>query len=278
MKKFLAILFFSLLSFTLCKAQSSEKVKGNRIVSILQTNIESFHTIALDEDFEIEVIYDQNPYVQIETDENLHEFIEFQVVDSVLTFNKTIRITSKKKLNIKVTYNDALKHIETTDDAEILSLSTMDLENGSLKTRGSSKAGLTIKCDSFDFNSDDKSKVKLNLTGKNSSITMSGNSKLDALINTSELSAALYQRADANIEGSSKIAKIELDNNTDFNGKNFTINSCDVICNISSDAYLEVLEDITIDASGASSVYLYQNPKIVINKLSDTSKLQKKVK
>lgn len=278
MKKSLAILFFSLLSFMLSTAQSSEKVKGNRTVTIQQTNIESFHTIALDEDFEIEVIYDQNPYVQVETDENLHEFIEFQVIDSVLTFNKTIRITSKKKLNIKVTYNDALKHIETSDNAEILSLSTMDLENGSLKTRGASKVGLTVKSDNFDFNSDDKSKVKLNLTGENCSITMSGNSKLDALINSSQISATLYQRADANIEGSSKIAKIELDNNTDFNGKNFTINTCDVICNISSDAYLEVLENITIDASGASSIYLYQNPKIIINKLNDTSKLQKKVK
>ena len=227
---------------------------------------------------EIEIIYDAEPYVQVETDENLHEFIEFQVIDSILTFNKTIKITSKKKLKIKATYDDALKHIITTDNAEIQSLSTIDLENGSLKTRGSSKAGLTIKSDHFNFDSDDKSKVKLNLISESCAMTMSGNSKLDALINTSDLSATLYQRADSNIEGSSKIGKLLLDNNSKFNGKNFTLNTCDVVCNISSDAYLEVLEDITIEASGSSSIYLYQNPKIVINTLSDTSKLQKKVK
>lgn len=278
MNKFLAVLFLGLLPLSICKAQSTEKIKGNRNVTIQQTNIESFHTIDLDEDFEIEVIYDKEPYVQIETDENLHEYIEFEVVDSVLTFNKGIKITSKKKLKIKVTYDDVLKHIVTTDNAEILSLSTMDLENGSLKTRGSSKAALTIKSNNFNFDSDDKSKVKLNLTSENSIITMSGNSKLEALINTSELNAKLYQRADANVEGSSKTAKLDLDNNTEFNGKNFTINICDVVCSISSDAYLEVIEAITIDASGASSIYLYQNPKIVINTLSDTSKLQKKVK
>lgn len=278
MNKFLAVLFLGLLPLSICKAQSTEKIKGNRNVTIQQTNIESFHTIDLDEDFEIEVIYDKEPYVQIETDENLHEYIEFEVVDSVLTFNKGIKITSKKKLKIKVTYDDVLKHIVTTDNAEILSLSTMDLENGSLKTRGSSKAALTIKSNNFNFDSDDKSKVKLNLTSENSIITMSGNSKLEALINTSELNAKLYQRADANVEGSSKTAKLDLDNNTEFNGKNFTINICDVVCSISSDAYLEVIEAITIDASGASSIYLYQNPKIVINTLSDTSKLQKKLK
>ncbi|WP_298338608.1 DUF2807 domain-containing protein [uncultured Algibacter sp.] len=278
MKKILALLFFGLLSFSFCYAQSSEKIKGNRNVTTVQTNIESYHTIALDEDFEVEIIYDRNPYVEIETDENLHEFIEFQVIDSVLTFNKTIRITSKKRLNIKVTYNDALKHIETTDNAEILSLATMDLENGTLKTRGASKAGLTIKSDNFDFSCDDKSKVKLNLTSENCILNMSGNSKLEALINTTDISTTLYQRANANIEGSSETAKLDLDNNTQFNGKNFTINTCEVVCEISSDAYLEVLDNITIDASGSSSINLYGNPKIIINKLTDTTKLQKKVK
>ncbi len=278
MKKILTLLFFGLLSFSFCYAQSSEKIKGNRNVTTIQTNIESYHTIALDEDFEVEIIYDRNPYVEIETDENLHEFIEFQVIDSVLTFNKTIKITSKKRLNIKVTYNDALKHIETTDNAEILSLATMDLENGTLKTRGSSKAGLTIKSNNFDFSSDDKSKVKLNLTSENCILNLSGNSKLEALINTTDISATLYQRANANIEGTSEIAKLDLDNNTQFNGKNFTINTCEVLCEISSDAYLEVLDNITIDASGNSSINLYGNPKIIINKLTDTTKLQKKVK
>ncbi|XMO85425.1 DUF2807 domain-containing protein [Algibacter sp. AS12] len=278
MKKFLSIFFLSLLSIALCEAQSTEKVKGNRTVTIQQTNIESFHTIILDEDFEVEIIYDANPFVEVETDENLHEYIDFQVVDSVLTFNKKARITSKKKLNIKVTYNDVLKHIETTDDAEILSLATMDIENGSLKTRGSSKAGLTIESNVFSVDMDDKSKVKLNLTSENCLLSMSGNSKIDALINTSVFTTNLYQRATANIEGSSKRVKAELDNNTAFNGKNFTINTCEVICNISSDAHLEVLDDIIIEASGASSIYLYQNPKIIINKLADTAKLQKKVK
>ena len=278
MKNPLLILFFSLLSYSFCNAQSAEKVKGNRIVTIQTTDIEPYHTIVLDEDFDVEIIYDKSPYVEIETDENLHEFIEFQVIDSILTFNKTTRITSKKKLNIKVSYNDILKHIETTDNAKILSLSTMDLENGSLKTRGSSKVGLTVKSDNFDFSADDKSKVKLNLTSENCTLNLSGNSKVEALINTTELSTTLYQRAQANIEGSCDNNNLNLDNNTAFNGKNFSTNNCEVICAISSDAHLEVRDNITIEASGSSSIYLYNNPKIIINKLSDTAKLQKKVK
>ena len=154
----------------------------------------------------------------------------------------------------------------------------MNIKSGSLKTRGFSKAGLTIKSDDFNFSGDDKSKVKLNLTSENFTMNLSGNCKVEALINTSQITSTLYQRANANIEGSCINANLELDNNTQLNAKNFTINNCTIACAISSDAYLEVLENITIEASGTSSIYLYENPKIIINKLSDTSKLQKKVK
>ena len=96
MKKSFSVLIITFLTISFAMAQSAEKIKGNRIVSIQTTDIASFHTIALDEDFDIEIIYAKTPFVEVETDENLHEFIEFQVIDSVLTFNKTIRITSKK--------------------------------------------------------------------------------------------------------------------------------------------------------------------------------------
>ncbi len=278
MKKNLTLLIFCLLSITLCNAQKTEKVKGNRNVSILRTNLDAYHTLILDEDFEIEFIYNENPYVEIETDENLHDFIKFQVIDSVLTFNKPIKITSKKRLNIKVAYNDILKHIETTDDAEILSVATMNIKKISLKTRGDSKAGLTINADYFEFDGDDKSKVKLNVTSKVSAVALSGHSTLEALINTSEFTSTIYQRAILNIEGTCKTAYIELDNHTEFNGKKFTINSCNISSNINADAYLEVVDDITIEATGTSTIYLYQNPKIVINKFTDTVKLEKKVK
>ena len=278
MKKSVVLILIMFLTISLCKAQSTEKVKGNRIVSIQTTDIASYHTIALDEDFDIEIIYSKTPYVEIETDENLHEFIEFQVIDSVLTFNKTMRITSKKKLNIKVAYDDALRHIETSGDSEILSLATLDLENGSLKARESSKVGLTVTSDYFNIDTDDKSKVKLNLTTENCIVTLSGSSKLDALINTTNFEASLYQRAQSEIEGSCNTSKIDLDNNSNFDGKNFTTVTCNVICNISSDAYLEVQDTITIEATGTSSIYLYGNPKIIIDKLTDTTKLQKKVK
>jgi hypothetical protein len=278
MKNTPLIIVFFLLNISLSFAQNLEKIKGDRNVSIVETTIDAFHTISLNDDFNIEIIYNNTPSVEIETDENLHDVIKFEVIDSVLTFNKTARITSKKRLHIKVAYNKSLKLIETTDDSEVLSLAIMDLKHFILKAKGSSKVGLTIESDHFSFDGDDKSKVNLNVTSQNCTINMSGYSKLEALINTTQFSSNQLQRAITSIEGSCDIALLDLDNYTQFNGKNFTINTCNIICNIDSEANLEVLENITIEASGASRISLYENPKIVITKLTDTSKLQKKVK
>lgn len=277
MKTSIAILLFSLFVIS-GYSQKKEKVKGNRMVSIIQTDISSFHTIDLDEDFEIEIIYNRTPSVIIETDENLHEFIIFKVSDSVLSFNKTRRITSKKTLKIKVNYDDHLNHIMATDDSEIKSLTSMDLNDFKLNTKASSKVGLTLKTDIFTFEGLDKSKIKLNLTCDSTKLVLNGNSKLEALIYSPKIAADLYQRSDAIIEGNTDDIVIRTDNNAQFMGKNLTVKTGLVIAEISSDITLEVIDNITLEASGDSSIYLYGNPKIIVDRLTDTSKIQKRVK
>ena len=221
MKSLILILLAVFMVVTL-KAQNLEKVKGNRVVTNIQTEIDAFHTIIVDEDFEVDIVYNKIPSVEIETDENLHEFLTFSVRDSILSFNKTRRITSKKKLKVKVNYNDNLATIETKDNGEIHSLSTMELTNASVKTSGNSRTGLTIKTDNFYFEGLDKSKTKLNLTADSTRVVLNGNSKLEALISSPILGADLYQRSEAIIEGDCDDLKLRIDNNAKFNGENFS--------------------------------------------------------
>lgn len=271
---FLASLIFCFYS----EAQTLEKIKGNKNVTIIQTEIDPFHTIIVDEDFEVEIIYNQTPSVTIETDENLHDVIKFDVINGVLTFDKLAKITSNKRLNITVNYNESLNNIKTTDKGEILSLATMELPNAIVITQGASKAGLTIKTNQFEFQGKEKSKVKLNLTCENAKLNLSDNCKIDGLIYAPITTVDLYIRATANIEGETNDLALRTDNFSMFNGKNFTIKTCTTLNELSSDAYLEVTDSVTIEASGNSSIYLYGNPKIVVNKLDNTSKLQKKEK
>lgn len=258
-------------------AQDSEKIKGDRNLTIEQTYIDGFKKIVVGKDFEIELYYNKKPSVEIETDGNLHEYIDIKVVDSVLTITTTQEIRAKK-LNIKVNYGDAFSDIEVNENAEIRSLTSLELNNASLKTSGSARAYLNIKANSFSFISTEKAKVKLNVTAAKVTVEISDNTKMDALINGTDVKMDLYQRASADIEGTVTNLNLRTDNNSQFNGKNLTAKTCTVLAEMDSDVYLEVIDAITIDATGASEIYLFGNPKISINSFTGTVKLQKKEK
>ncbi|MGS2727040.1 GIN domain-containing protein [Psychroserpens sp. BH13MA-6] len=269
----LVILGWSASSF----AQDSEKIKGDRNLTIKQTYVDEFKKIIIGEDFKVELFYNKKPSVEIETDDNLHEYINIAVVEGVLTLASTGDIRPRK-LEVKINYGDMFSDIEVKDDAEVRSLTSLELNNAMLKTSGSSRAYLNIKTDSFNFVSTEKSKVKLNITATDVVTQISDNTKMDALINASTAKIDLYQRANADIEGTINTLTLRGDNNSQFNGKNFTAKTCEVIAEFASDVYVEVTESISIAASGSSEVYLYGNPQITITKFTDTVKLQKKEK
>ncbi|PYE82049.1 putative autotransporter adhesin-like protein [Winogradskyella epiphytica] len=276
MKKTLLILLFMLAAITMATAQSAEKIKGDRNVTIKQTFIDDFHSIVVDGDFSIEVIYNSKPSVNVEADDNLHEVIQFEVVDGILTFVETMRITSKKRLNITVNYSDGLKHIETKGDGEIRSLTSMELKDVTLVTSDNSRAYLNINAKSFNYKSSGKSKTRLNLTADSTIIELSDNSKLDALVNSKVANFDLYQRANAVIEGTANSSVFRLNSSAKFDGSKFDVKSADATTEDSSDLTLFASNAINIAASGNSEIYLFGNPAITITKFEGTTKLQKK--
>ncbi|MDG4716267.1 MULTISPECIES: GIN domain-containing protein [Winogradskyella] len=274
MKKVLLILVLMLAAIPTINAQ--EKIKGDRNVTIKQTYIDDFHTIVVNGDFSIEIVYNSKPSVNVETDDNLHDVIQFDVVDGVLSFAQSMRITSKKRLNITVNYGDALQNIEIKGDGEIRSLTSMELGDASLITSDNSRAYLNIKADNFDYKSTGKSKTRLNLTADSTKIELSDNSKLDALINSKVADFDLYQRSDAVIEGAANKSVIRLDNSTNFNSPKFDVKTVDATLEGNSDLTISTIDNISIAASGDTEVYLFGSPEITITKFEDTAKLQKK--
>jgi hypothetical protein len=274
MKKILLILVLLMVVAPTIIAQ--EKIKGDRNVTIRQTYIDDFDTIVVDGDFSIDIVYNSKPSVNVEADDNLHEVIQFDVVDGVLTFVETTRITSKKKLNITVNYGDALQNIEVKGDGEIRSLTSMELNDATLTTSDNSRAYLNIKTNNFLYKSSGKSKTRLNLTADSTKVELSDNSKLDALINSKTADFDLYLRSEASIEGTVNNSVIRLDTSTNFNGSKFEVQTTDVSLEDNSDLTISVNESITIAASGDSEIYLFGSPAITITKFEDTVKLQKK--
>jgi hypothetical protein len=273
-------LFFSLLllSFqTLLFSQDSDKIKGDRNVTIKQTYVDDFESITVTDDFSIDLIYNSKPSIEVEADDNLHEVIEFAVVDKALTISALKRITSKKTLKITVNYGESLANISVKNDSEIRSLTSMELGSVSLTVEDNSRAYLNINATDFEFRSTGKSKTRLNITASGiSKIYLNDDSKLDALINCPIVEFDLLQRTDATIEGAAEKATIRIDNSSNFYGNNYSLKECSLFIEGNSDATIEVQDQLTFDASGKTETFLYGEPTITVNRFTGSARLQKK--
>ncbi len=272
------IFILSLVIFcnTVIYGQKKEKIKGDRNVTIMETPINSFNKIIVGENFNVDIIEGDNASIFIESDDNLHSVIKFTVADSTLSIQTTKKITSFKQLSIKVIYTNTLKEIETVQNGEISSLTSIDLNNITLKSSGNSRAFLNIKSESFNLNSGDRSRVKLNLTTALSKFEMSDNSKLDALINADSMNIDLYQRSDAKVRGNLQTLKVRADNASNLEGKELVSKNCNVLSEATSDVAVNVTNNLVLDVSGSGEIYIYDEPKITINRFTNTAKLHKK--
>jgi len=278
LEKLLYILLFSfgIINFTF--GQTKEKIKGNRDVTIKQTYVDDFNSLIIKDDFEVKIAYNSKPSVEVEADSNLHDVITISVDNGSLNISTDRRITSKKKLIITINYGENLNNIELYNDTELSSLTSMELNDLNLKVENNSRAYLNIKANSLSFTSSGRSKSRLNIVADSTTFVLSDNSKIDALVSGKTSSFDLYQSADATIEGDAENTAIRLDNSSNFLGKNYSIKNADVLIESASDATLNVETLLILKASGNSETYVYGEPKIDLELLTDTAKLQKKKK
>lgn len=277
MKTTSALTVLFLLFLANVNSQELERVKGDRNLTIKQTYVDEFNKVVVGEDFEVELFYNKTPSIELEIDDNLHEYVSMEVVEGVLTL-KTTRDIRAREMKVKINYGDNFDHIDISGDAEIRSLTSLELKNPVINATGDSRVYLNVKSDSFKFVGLEKIKARLNVTATNATVEMSDNAKVEALINATEIKADLYQRANADVEGNANTLQVRADNNSQFDGRNLTAKTTSVIAEISSNVYTETTEQITIEAAGSSEIYLYGNPQIVINRFLNTVKLEKKEK
>ncbi len=277
--KLVSIVLLSLLSTSIF---SQKKIKGNRNVTTIETEVNSFNKIVVGEKFTINFMKDDVASVEIKTDDNLHDVIRFNVADSVLKFNTAKRITSRKALDIIVRYTDVLKEIELNGNAELNAVNSFDNSNLILKINDNARANLNIRTNTFKLTNNNSSTLKLNsksrfnIESKLVDLELNESSNTEALITCDSLKLDMYQRSLAKIEGDAKLIRANTINSSNFIGKNFTVDSCEIISEDTSEFTIQVLDDITIEASGTSQVSIYGNPEIKLKKFSDSAKLFKK--
>lgn len=274
MKKIILLAF--IISSAISFAQSKEKIKGTKTVTIAPREVKNFENLEVEDNIEIFLVKGETNALEIEADENLHEVIASDLNGGTLRLTTTKNVTSYKKLSVKVTYTDELKMVTAKHESTINALSDIELDNITFKTFDYTKLFLNVKSRLFTIFANDKSKLELNVKSETAAVELSKNATMKALISSEYLKFDMYQKATAVIEGDIVDLKLRLDNNSNFTGKNLTSKVAEMTTEAYATGSILVTTEAKISAAGKSELQLFGEQKIEIIKFSDSAILMKK--
>jgi hypothetical protein len=278
MHKKISILLVALLVTSFSFGQKKEKIKGSKIVTVAVKELNSFENIEVSDNFEVLLVKGTKPSIEIEADDNLHEIINYEVSGNTLKINALKDPTSFKKFTIRINYTNDLQLITARNEVAIKALADIELDKITIKNYNDSKSFLNVKSNYFALILDDKAEAEINVKAESTSLELSKNSELKALIASPEFKLDMYQKSTATIEGTATIAKMRLDNNSHLNAPNLVIGTLEVDMDSYAKCEINVSSAITIAAGGKSQIELWGEQKIIIKKFTNSSTLYKKDK
>lgn len=272
------ILVVFVLTSTFTFSQNKERIKGSKIVVEKPKEIEEFTTLEIEDNLTVFLEKGSKNEIKIEADDNLHENIAFDLKEKTLRVYTPKELNSYKKLVLHIKYTNDLKGVIAKNQTIVNAVEAIQLDDITFTTKDFAKLFMNVNSKKASFIADDKTKIELNLKAEKSKIQLSKNAQIKALISASDVAIDMYQKTIATIEGDAINAVIRQDNNTIFNGFNFTIKNADIttesnaICNLMSDTTL------IIDANDTSKINLQGTPKIEVRKFLGEAQLLKKLK
>jgi hypothetical protein len=275
MNKLLTISFLVLLT-TLSFAQQKEKVKGSKIVTVVQKEVGEFESVEIEDNLEIFLIKGDKCSVEIEADDNVQEFIAYEVQGKTLYLSTSRQITGTKKLSVRVTYTDNFNLLLAKDDANVTALAELGLTNFTFKMYGSSKLYANANVTTFTLMLDDKAKAELNLKSEDATIEMSKFAQLKALISATQMKFDMYQKTKAVIEGDVINFKLRLDNDANFVGAKLTSKNAELLTEGFAECSINVASKLVLDAKGKTDTKIYGNQIIEVKNFLDSAVLSKK--
>ncbi len=276
MKK-IFLLLFTMLFTVFTFAQKKEKIKGSKIVTVTQKEIETFENLEVEDNIEIFLIKGAAASLEIEADNNLHDAIVSEINGTTLRLYTNKNVASSKKFNVRVTYTEGLKSITAKNEVVLNSLADLQLENITIKNLDYSKSYLNVKSANFTLIMNDKTVTQLNYQGDTITVELSKNAELKALIAALQTAKIdLYQKTTAEIEGDAALATIRVDNNATFTGKKFTAKNMQLTAEGYTTCNVNAAETIIIAASGKAEIELFGKPKVEFTNFADSAVIYKK--
>ncbi len=270
-------LLLLLLSLTLAPISHAQKLKGNKNVVIDHRELDEFNSIIIKNN--IDVFLEESPTskVRVETDENLQSAVETRVTGDVLEVYLSQSIRSKKKLNIYIGVTDLLQKIEVQDNANVIGNEDIHVNTIELITEDNSSLEMKVISSHIIVIGKDKSDMNLTLKTDNTiSVEISENADIYMQCSTYKVDAKLSDNASLRPIGNCKELIINANTNSSVKAKDLLTEYASIDATDRSNIFVNVAKELIISSEKMAEIFVFDNPKIFIEKFTDKSSLYKK--
>jgi len=265
---------FIFLSTSIVSAQ--EKLKGNKIVITDDRGISDFTKIEIIDNVNVNLTYNEEQSVAVETDSNLQSAILTELVDGTLTIRTSEVIGRKKALNIHLKVNKKLQEINTYNNAKVYSKNSLKIDSLVLNSFDNSLFNLKLNSKNIEINGRKSSKLKFEILTDIIAIRIEESCNLKGTIDTKEIQFISLDKATAELEGSADDIEMEASGNTSFKGEDFQITNAIIKANNSVKLYVNISDILELYSNNSSELHLFSNPKITLHEFYDKALIRKR--
>lgn len=218
---------------------SCKKIKGSNTITTEVRAVSNFTQVEVEDAFEVYVTYSPTQeLVEVEAPDNLHEFIEANVVAGKLKlhFKHNKRISTKTPVKVHIT---------------------------------------TTQLDHFDLSGASSVVLNNQLVASNFELDMSGASNFEGEVNVTHGDIELSGASTAKVNGTAMNAFVDLSGASTLRKYEFEIETLDVKLSGASTAFLTILNSMSVELSGASTLNYKGDPVITQINTSGASNINK---
>ncbi len=231
-----SVIFVFLVCFLLPQTLPAQRVEGDGNVTKKSRNVGNFSAVSVSSGIDLYLTQGNAVSLEVEADQNIHEYIITEVKNGVLKIYVDGSIRSVKEMNVYLTFRE-IDAITASGGSDVEASGTINQERLSIDCSGGSDLNMDLKGDEL-------------------KLTTSGGS-------------------DANITGEARVFHAKSSGGSDLEAMGLKTAECTLESSGGSDAHVYVTEKLKVQASGASDVY-YKGDAVVDASVSGSSDLHKK--
>lgn len=274
MRKCVVVLLISMVSLNMF-AQRKPKIKGNKNVIEIKENLEPFGTIELLDDLDVVLEKSSQEGYALELDDNLVDVLKFNVENGTLQISSFYTITSKRKLEITIFYQELSALVMR--NGKISMTDVISAERLKVNTSGTSRLELNATADIMDITMEEISSGDFNIASHSLNIILKDRIDVKLYTTGAKNNLYMYENSSAKLEGSIEVLTAKLYGKSTLNASELESGEVLLIAEDSPDAAVRALNGFQLSSKGASKTKLYGNPKITILDFLDTSQLEKEL-